>query len=267
MAEPSLNDPNVSPEADSRDTLTAEQRENLEKGFDTDPKNPLEEALNDLNKEPAEEQEPVQEEETPPAEEPIDQSVKLPDGTEVTPEQMNNMLERARAMQVLESHPDILDRAIAEIKGHQGEVYEPQKGGEENSMSDTRLTNVENAIMKIANQLALQNATQAPDTPPDLQVEAQKILAEAPGLTVEQAVTFARDRISARSPAGNASPPVQTSERSGGATNSEGSSISEAISEAQNKIKAISSPDKAADTAILEALRIEQMKEEQQGGR
>lgn len=257
-------------EANPGDTLTAEQKENLEKGYPLDDTNdPISKALEDLNKdEPTAKEEPAQED--TPAQEESSGDITLPDGTVVTTEQFNNFLERARAMEVLEQHPDVLDKAIEAIKGHQGELYQPsEKDGEEgDTVSGQRIANLESAMVTLANQIALQNAAASPDAPSDLQSEAQKILSEAPGLSVEQAVAFAKDRISARSSAGKDAPPVTTSERSGGASNnnSEASSISEAIAEAQQKIKGAKSPDKAADTAIAEAIRIEAMKEEQRGG-
>ena len=257
----------AAPPQEPNSVLNSDQQANIDAGYQgvTNRNDPIQDALDDIdNKEEAAVA-------APKAEEPVvditPKDVTLPDGRVVTEEQFNNFVERVRAMEVLEQHPDILDQAIAAIKGHQGEVYKPsERGGEEENMSEQRLNQLESAITMMANQMALQNASSG-SAPSSIQTEAQKIMAEVPGISVAQAVSFAKDRIAVRSPAGNGTPPVTTSERSGGVSNnSEESSYSDRMREAQQRIKAIKSPDEAADTAIAEAIKLEYMKKEQRGG-
>jgi len=268
--EQKVETPQETQEPKANESLTSQQQKNLQDGYSgiTSRTNPIEEALEDLNKETGEEQA----QEKPQQQEEESQGIKLPDGKVISQDEYNNLLERAQAMQVLEGHPDVLDAAIEAIKGKQGELYKPagnQEGKEEgdsvNEVYEKRMGNIESALAGIANHLALQNHASQHESPSDLQSEAQKILAEAPGLSVEQAVSFAKDRISARSNNGSA-PPVVTSERSGGASNPNGSSIEDVIKDAQQKIKGAKTPHEAADTAIAEAIRIEALREEQRGG-
>jgi len=257
--------------SDGASSILTTQEENLNRSIlgTDDPDPTANDELSALLEGATEEEEPTEE----PTEESTVEDNPLPPG--LTPEAFESLSERARAMEILEEHPDVLNEAVQKIRARHGlapsegeetQTQAPanQEGGENNGMLSVPREEwraMQSAVLGLTRQVAIGEHRATVPNWNDLAPEVQKLQRELPGVPLDKVVEIAK-RIHGSGGELKA-PPLRTSEVSQGANSkSKGSEgLTDNFSNAQKKVMSQKTTRQAADTALAEALKLERLKE------
>ncbi len=192
---------------------------------------------------------------------------------EMTEEAFGIMQQRAEAMQILEAHDDILRVVAEELKIRQGQVpgsteTETQTETEELGTLRAEVRELKNLLGTVVERVVTNEKAATVENWSELSPIVDTIRKEIPGLSIEQATSFAKDRLAAQ---GGGQPggakPLQTSESATSAApkGDADKSIDQMKQEAALEVLKPKSTKDAVGIAFQRAIEIAKIQEAQKG--
>lgn len=184
---------------------------------------------------------------------------------QLSADELSELREQAEAFQALNEHPEILREAIQKMQAKFGqppqEDDEPQNGSPQQLPPEVvgRLDRMEQALSMLASRFVNNEFAQREPQWETLKPQVEKLMSEVPGLTIEQAVRFAKAEAGGHQGGQQgAAPTLQTTEAHGAVPRVGETSSEEEFKSAVKKISSLKSTSDAADFAIREAMRLNQ---------
>jgi hypothetical protein len=190
--------------------------------------------------------------------------------TQLSEAELSALKESASAFEALQQHPEILSEAVQKIRAKYGEPVEDDGSPEGDATQQLspafqkRLDTLEQAITMLASRLVTSEMASKEPEWESLEPQVHKLMNEIPGLTLQQAVRFAKaeaGRVNQGGQQGEA-PVLRTAEGHGAAPRVSEQSYTDEFTTAAKNIKKLKSSRDAADLAMREALRLAQIKQQ-----
>lgn len=192
------------------------------------------------------------------------------ESTQLSDAELSALKENAAAFEALQQHPEILSEAVQRIRAKYGETdiegETPSQDGSGEQLSPAfkeRLDTLEQAITMLASRLVTSEMASKEPQWESLEPQVHKLMNEIPGLTLQQAVRFAKAEAN-KTQGGQqgTAPALETAEGHGAAPRVGELSYSDEFNTAANNVKKLKSSRDAADLAMREALRLAQIKQQ-----